>query len=66
MRKEAVAPLAVLHRSTEDTELGGYNIPKVSSRINLSKAHIKIKDALFNNKYFGAGHSDDLEPVELP
>jgi hypothetical protein len=66
MRKEAVAPLGVLHRATEDTELGGYNIPKVSSGINLGKAHIKIKHALFSNEYFRAGHNHDLEPVELP
>ncbi|KDR03601.1 putative cytochrome P450 304a1 [Zootermopsis nevadensis] len=28
MRKETLVPLSLLHRATEDTELGGYNIPK--------------------------------------
>jgi hypothetical protein len=31
MRKETLVPLSVAHRATEDTELGGYNIPKVSN-----------------------------------
>jgi hypothetical protein len=48
MRRQTLVPLAVIHRATEDTELGGYFIPKVSSGINLSKVHIMIKDALFN------------------
>ena len=48
MRKETLVPLSVVHRATEDTELHGYFIPKVSSGIKLSKAHIIIRDALFN------------------
>jgi cytochrome P450 len=31
MRKETLVPLSVAHRAIEDTELGGYNIPKVSN-----------------------------------
>ena len=48
MRKRTPVPLSIVHRATEDTELNGYFIPKVSSGINLSKAHIIIRDALFN------------------
>jgi len=48
MRKQTVAPLSVIHRATEDTELNGYFIPKVSSAINLSKTHAIIRDALVN------------------
>ena len=48
MRKQTLVPLSVVHRATEDTELNGYSIPKVSSGINLSKAHIIIMDALFS------------------
>ena len=48
MRKQTVAPLSVIHRATEDTELNGYFIPKVSSAINLSKTHKIIMDALVN------------------
>jgi cytochrome P450 len=48
MRKQTVVPMSVVHRATEDAELNGYFIPKVSSAINLSKAHIIITDALFN------------------
>ena len=48
MRKQTLVPLAVVHRATEDTELNGYSIPKVSSGINLSKTHIIIMDALFS------------------
>jgi cytochrome P450 len=48
MRKQTLVPLAVVHRATEDTELNGYFIPKVSSDINLCKAHTIIRDALFN------------------
>jgi len=46
MRKQTLAPMSAVHRATEDTELNGYFIPKVSSGINLSKAHIIIRDAL--------------------
>jgi len=48
MRKQTLVPLSVVHRATEDTELNGYSIPKVSSGINLSKAPIIISDALFS------------------
>jgi len=48
MRKQTLAPLSVAHRATEDTEFNGYFIPKVSSAINLSKAHTIIRDALYN------------------
>ena len=48
MRKQTIAPMAVIHRATEDTELNGYCIPKVSGIINLSKAHIIIREALFS------------------
>lgn len=66
MRTEPVAPLAVLHVAKEDTELSGYYIPKVRKLTSVRKAHIKIKDPFFNKEYFDAGHSHDLEPVELP
>jgi len=46
MRKQTLVPLAVVHRATEDTELNGYFIPKVSSAINLSKSDIINRDAL--------------------
>jgi len=48
MRKQTAAPLSIIHRATEDTELNGYFIPKVSSAINLSKTHAMIRDALVN------------------
>jgi len=48
MRKQTLAPMSIVHRATEDTVLNGYFIPKVSSGINLSKAHIIFRDALFN------------------
>jgi len=48
MRKQTLLPMSVVHRATVDTELNGYFIPKVSSGINLSKASIIIRDALFN------------------
>jgi hypothetical protein len=52
MRKETLVPLSVAHRATEDTELGGYSIPKVSNCkgifLNLSEAYIKLKGALIN------------------
>jgi len=48
MRKQTIAPMAIIHRATEDTELNGYSIPKVSSVINLSKAHVIIREALFS------------------
>jgi hypothetical protein len=52
MRKETLVPLSVAHRATEDTELGGYSIPKVSNCnntfLNLSKAYISLKGALVN------------------
>jgi hypothetical protein len=68
MRRETVIPMAVAHRATEDTELSGYNIPKVSSCVffNLGQAHMKIKGALVNRDYLDAGHCDAREPVELP
>ena len=46
MRKQTIVPLAIFHSATEDTELNGYFIPKVSSAINLSKTHTMIRDAL--------------------
>ena len=48
MRKQTLVPMSVVHRATEDTELTGYFIPKVSNGTNLSKAHIIIRDAPFN------------------
>jgi cytochrome P450 len=48
MRKQTLNPLGVAHRATEDTELNGYIIPKVSCAINLCKALTIIRDALFN------------------
>jgi len=48
MRKQTLAPMSIVHRATEDTELNGYFIPKVSSGINLSTAHIITRGALFN------------------
>lgn len=48
MRKQTLVPMSVLHRSTEDSELNGYFIPKVSGGVNLSKANIIIRDALFS------------------
>jgi hypothetical protein len=47
MRKETLVPLSVVHRCTEDTQLNGYFIPKVSSGTNLRKVHITIRNALF-------------------
>jgi hypothetical protein len=66
MRRETLLPLSILHRATEDTELSGYNIPKVSCLINLSEEHIKIVCELINQESFDAGHSDDRQPLELP
>ncbi|PNF32313.1 hypothetical protein B7P43_G16248 [Cryptotermes secundus] len=37
MRKVSIVPMAVGHRATEDTQLSGYNIPKVSSCTYISK-----------------------------
>ena len=48
MRKQTLVPMSVVHRATEDTELNGYSIPKVSSVINLSKVRIIIREALFS------------------
>jgi hypothetical protein len=61
--------MAVGHRATEDTQLSGYNIPKVSSCIflNAGPANIKIKKAaLFNREYLCAGHNSVRESVEFP
>jgi hypothetical protein len=65
MRRETLVPLSVLERATEDTELGGYNIPKVSHLINLAK-NIRILRELINQESLDAEHSDDCEPVEVP
>jgi cytochrome P450 len=52
LRKETLVPLSLVHRATEDTELGGYSIPKVSNCksifLNLSKAYINLKGAFVN------------------
>ena len=48
MRKQTLAPMSVVHRATEDAELNGYFIPKVSSVINLSKAQVIMRNALFS------------------
>jgi len=48
MRKQTLVPLSIIHKATEDTELNGYFIPKVSSATNLSKALTIIKVALFD------------------
>jgi cytochrome P450 len=48
MRTQTLLPMAVVHRATEDTELNGYFIPKVSSGTNLSKASNIIRNALSN------------------
>jgi cytochrome P450 len=48
MRKETLVPISIVHRATEDTELAGYSIPKVSYHMCLCKIHIKIVSALLN------------------